>query len=79
MTAFVFTLNRSLLVIIGFKGATSIIIFGGVGVELAFRHTISNNVVILTIVGLLALHFDQLIEKADEVTVWKFFTYKRRK
>lgn len=79
MTSVFFTLNRSLLVVIGFRGATTILIFAVVGVELVSRHTISTNAVILAIVGLIALHFEQLVEQADEISIWKVFTYKRRK
>ena len=79
MTLLVFSLTRSLIVTIGLKGATTLIMFAVIVVELINRHTISTNAVILSIVGIIALHFENIIEQAEEVSIWKIFTYKRRK
>lgn len=74
-----FTTLRSALVTVGFRGATTIIMFAVIIVELIAHKTISTNAVIISIVGILALHFEQLLESADEFTVWKLFSYKKKR
>ncbi len=79
MTTIVFTLNRSLLVVMTFRAATTILAFTAVGVELVFRHTLSTNAVVVAIIGIVALHFERLIELADELSIGKIFTYRAKK
>lgn len=78
VTQLVYTLTRNIIVMISLKGTTSMLIFGLVIFQLIELHTITTNAVILAVVGLVALHFEYIIEQADTVTIWKVFSYKRR-
>lgn len=69
---------RSLLVTFGFRGATSIILFAVIGVDLVPKQELSDNAVIVAIAAIIALHIEQLIAEADPIKVWKLFEYKKR-
>jgi len=78
ITNLAYTLSRTFLVMLTLRGTTSLFIFGVVVFQLIEQHTITTNVVILAAIGLLALHFESIIEQADTVSIWKVFSYKRR-
>lgn len=52
--AIFFTSLKSALITIGFKGATSIVLFTVIGVDLVSHGSLSNNAVIMAIVGIVA-------------------------
>ena len=78
-TAIFFTSIRSLLTVLTLKGTTSLLMFAVIGVDLITHKSISNNVVIISVVGIIALYADHLVMNAEEFSIGgKLFQYKRR-
>ena len=63
---------------LGFRGTVTLILFTILGADLHLNHQITNNAVILSIVGILALYLEKLIDTASELTLWKIFTWKSK-
>lgn len=79
LTTFLFyTLLKSFMVTLTLKGAVSLIMFLVVGVELISTHTISTNAVIISVVAIIALYAESLIEKAKKFSIFNLFTYESR-
>lgn len=67
-----------LIIFVGFRGTVTIVIFVTVGIDLYFRRALSREAVILSGIGIGALYFEQLLEKAEEISVWKIFNWKAK-
>jgi O-antigen ligase len=78
MTALTFTLAKALTITVGLRGFATIISFGAVVLSLLLRRPIPANAVVLVALGLLALYFEQLIERAESFSLFKVITYKAK-
>lgn len=64
-------------VALSLKGAITILIFLVIGSDLYFTKSLSSNSVIITIVGVVALYMEQLVQNASEID-FKIFKYKSK-
>lgn len=61
------------------RGTVTVILFLGIGLDIFLTKKISDNAVKIAIVGIVALYLERLIETADEISIWKIFTWKSKK
>lgn len=74
-----FTIIQGPILSISFSGTVTLLLFIAIGADLYFNKKITNNAVILVVIGILALYFDKILDISDEITVWKLFSWKSKK
>lgn len=67
-----------ILAILGLKGAVTLIIFIVIGFDFYFQQQLSNNATILTVVGLISLYFESILEKARAFRIPHIFEFKSK-
>ncbi|HVV26282.1 MAG TPA: hypothetical protein VHC21_04615 [Candidatus Saccharimonadales bacterium] len=76
MTALAFTLTKALFVTIGLRGFITLVLFVLIGASLIFGKDIATNIVIISVIGILALYAEQLIERAASFSIAGIFRYQ---
>jgi hypothetical protein len=72
------TMLKGAIVAIGFRGTVTLVLFIVLGTDLFLNRQLTQNDILITIVAIVALYLEKILEGADEITVWKFFTYKAK-
>jgi hypothetical protein len=73
------TMLKGAIVAIGFRGTVTLVLFVVLGTDLFINKQVTNNDVILTIVAIFALYLEKILEGAEEISIWKIFSYKAKK
>lgn len=63
---------------IGFRGTVTLILFIVLISDLVLNKSITNNAITISIVAIVALYAEQMINSAEEITLGKVFTWKAK-
>lgn len=64
---------------LGFRGTVTLALFIVIGADLYLNKRITDNAVIIAIAGIVALYLETILNTADEIVIWKIFTWKSKK
>lgn len=64
---------------LGFRGTVTLALFVVLGADLYLNKRITDNAVIIAIAGIVALYLETFLNTAEEITIWKVFTWKSKK
>ncbi len=73
------TLTFPFIITIPIRGAVTIVLLAALAADLFLNKQITNNGVTLVTVGIVALYLEKVLDTAEEISLWKVFTWKARK
>ncbi|MDP4000412.1 MAG: hypothetical protein Q8Q11_03210 [bacterium] len=76
--AFMKLILQDLIVFIGFRGTITLVLLGAVGLDIYFQEKLTTQAVVLAVVGLVALYFEQLMERGEYLELRGIFRWKKQ-
>ena|SRR5258708_7883641 len=73
------TMFNGIVVRIGSKGMITLVLLIILGTDLFINKRLNNNDITLAIVSIIALYLEKVLDEAEELSVWKLFTWKSKK
>ena len=62
----------------GFRGTVTMLLFVVLIADLILNKTITNNAITISIVGIVALYLENILDKAEEISISKIFYWKAK-